>query len=65
MSSSMEPKTDALAETESYMAWRAEEPDGETTYHLELNNITIHFFNEEWDEFLTLVRAVVKEVDGK
>jgi len=65
MSSSMEPKTDTLAETESYMAWRAEEPDGETTYHLELNNITIHFFNEEWDEFLTLVRAVVKEVDGK
>jgi len=47
------------------MAWRAEEPDGETTFHLELNNITIHFFNEEWDEFLTLVRAVVKEADGK
>jgi len=65
MSSSMEPKTDTLAETESYMAWRAEEPDGETTYHLELNNITIHFFNEEWDEFLTLVRAVVKDSDGK
>ncbi|HAL16967.1 MAG TPA: hypothetical protein DCP32_09515 [Anaerolineaceae bacterium] len=61
----MEPKTDTLAETESYMAWRAEEPDGETTYHLELNNITIHFFNEEWDEFLTLVRAVVKDSDGK
>ncbi|HWR64882.1 MAG TPA: hypothetical protein VN364_02065 [Bellilinea sp.] len=61
----MEPKTDTLAETESYMAWRAEEPDGETTYHLELNNITIHFFNEEWDEFLTLVRSVVKEADGK
>ena len=65
MSSSMEPKTDTLAETESYMAWRAEEPDGETTYHLELNNITIHFFNEEWDEFLTLVRAVVQDSDGK
>ncbi len=65
MSSSMEPKTDTLAETESYMAWRAEEPDGETTYHLELNNITIHFFNEEWDEFLALVRSVVKEADGK
>lgn len=65
MSSSMEPKTNTIAETESYMAWSAEEPDGETTYHLELNNITIHFFNEEWDEFLTLVRTVVKEADGK
>jgi hypothetical protein len=51
-----EPKTNTLAETESYLAWKAEEPDGETTYHLELNNVTIHFFKEEWDEFLELVR---------
>lgn len=65
MSSSMEPKTNTIAETESYMAWSAEEPDGETTYHLELNNITIHFFNEEWEEFLSLVRTVVKSADGK
>lgn len=65
MSNSMEPKTDTIAETDSYMAWRAEEPDGETTYHLELNNITVHFFNEEWEEFLMLSRAIVKEADGK
>jgi hypothetical protein len=51
-----EPKTETLTETESYLAWKAEEPDGETTYHLELNNVTIHFFKEEWDEFLELVR---------
>jgi hypothetical protein len=51
-----EPKTETLAETESYLAWKAEEPDGETTYHLELNNVTMHFFKEEWDEFLELVR---------
>ena len=51
-----EPKTNTLAETESYLAWKAEEPDGETTYHLELNNVTIHFYKEEWDEFLELVR---------
>ena len=53
-----EPKTDTLAETESYLAWKAEEPDGETTYHLELNNVTMHFFKEEWDEFLELVRSL-------
>jgi hypothetical protein len=53
-----EPKTETLAETESYLAWKAEEPDGETTYHLELNNVTIHFFKEEWDEFLELVRRL-------
>lgn len=51
-----EPKTQTLAETENYLAWRADEPDGETTYHLELNNITLHFFVEEWTEFLDLVR---------
>ena len=52
----IEPKTETLAETASYLAWKAEEPDGETTYHLELNNVTMHFFKEEWDEFLELVR---------
>ena len=51
-----EPVTETLAETENYIVWKAEEPDGETTYHLELNNVTIHFFKEEWDEFLELVR---------
>jgi hypothetical protein len=55
----LEPSTDVIAETENYMAWRAEEPDGETTYHLELNNVTLHFFKEEWDEFLTLVKGLI------
>jgi hypothetical protein len=54
----LEPKTETLAETESYLAWKAEEPDGETTYHLELNNVTMHFFKEEWDEFLELVASL-------
>jgi len=53
-----EPRTDTLAETDSYLAWKAEEPDGETTYHLELNNVTLHFFKEEWDEFLELIHAL-------
>lgn len=50
-----EPKTETLAETENYLAWKADEPDGETTFHLELNNLTLHFFREEWDEFLNLI----------
>ncbi len=54
-----EPKTQTLAETDNYMAWQAEEPDGETTYHLELNNVTLHFFQEEWDEFLGLLKELV------
>ncbi len=53
-----ETKTETIAETENYLAWRAEEPDGETTFHLELNNVTLHFFQEEWEEFLELVRSL-------
>jgi hypothetical protein len=51
----LEPETKTLAETENYLVWQADEPDGEVTYHVELNNITLHFFKEEWDEFLSLV----------
>ncbi len=56
----IEPETNVLAETDEYMAWTADEPDGETTYHLELNNVTLHFFKEEWDEFIQLARLLVK-----
>jgi hypothetical protein len=47
--------TTTIAETENFMIWRAVEPDGESTFHLELNNVTIHFFQEEWEEFLELI----------
>ncbi|MFO7943687.1 MAG: hypothetical protein R6U51_05230 [Anaerolineales bacterium] len=52
--------TETVVETENYLVWKAEEPDGEETYHLELNNLTVHFFTEEWEEFLTLARELVK-----
>jgi hypothetical protein len=51
-----DPQTQVIAETDNYLAWMAEEPDGEVTYHLELNNVTLHFFQEEWDEFLSLIK---------
>ena len=56
-----EPKIKTLAETPHYSAWLAEEPDGETTYHLELDNVTVHFFEEEWRELLTLVKALLEQ----
>ena len=61
MDSLPEPQTETLAETESYMVWRADEPDGESTYHLELNNVTLHFFEEEWTEFLDLVGLLIQK----
>jgi hypothetical protein len=60
MAKPMEPKTETLAETENYLAWKAEEPDGEVTYHLELNNVTLHFFEEEWQELMELVTSLPK-----
>jgi hypothetical protein len=50
------PQTETIAETDNFLAWKAEEPDGETTYHIELNNVTVHFFEEEWKEFMQLIK---------
>jgi hypothetical protein len=59
----MDFKTQVIAETDNlhYQIWKADEPDGETTFHLELNNVTIHFFTEEWEEFLQLIRLLGKK----
>ncbi len=56
-----DPKTTTLAETANFIAWKAEEPDGETTYQIELNAVTLHFFNEEWKEFLQLMRFLTDQ----
>lgn len=53
-------KTNVLAETQNYMVWTADEPDGETTYNVELSVVTLHFFKEEWEEFLKLIQALPK-----
>ncbi len=50
--------TKTLAETDNYIAWKVEEPDGEITYHLQLNNLTVHFYKEEWEEFLELSKKL-------
>jgi hypothetical protein len=50
-----EPTIEVLAETENFSLWRADEPDGEMTYHLELGTVTLHFFREEWEELLGLI----------
>ena len=54
-----EPVTELIAESDNYLVWRAQEPDGEVTFHLQLNNVTVHFFQEEWDEFIELAGMLV------
>jgi hypothetical protein len=56
----LEPETELIVETDNFSAWKAQEPDGETTYHVELGLVTLHFFQEEWDEFLKLAKLLAK-----
>jgi len=58
MAAQSDIKTEIIAETQNYLVYTAEEPDGETTYNIELGTVTIHLFKEEWDEFLRLIRAL-------
>ena len=53
-----DPRTETIAEPDKILAWKAEEPDGEVTYHIELNNVTVHFFEEEWKEFMQLIKSL-------
>jgi hypothetical protein len=56
---------ETLAETENYAAWLSTESDGEVVYHIKLGPMTLHFFQEEWDEVVTLIEVAKKSTDGK
>ncbi len=58
MTDQKEINTQDISQTENFLAWRVEEPDGETTFHLDINNVTVHFFKEEWEEFLELIKPL-------
>ncbi|RPJ18573.1 MAG: hypothetical protein EHM33_31800, partial [Chloroflexi bacterium] len=53
-----EPETETIAETDNFQSCMAEEPDGETTYYLQMGRATINFFQEEWDQFLAFVKDI-------
>jgi hypothetical protein len=51
--------TKTLAETENYVVWTSEE-DGETIYHVELGQVSLHLILEEWQELLSLIDSTRK-----
>lgn len=53
--------TDMLAESDNFAVWLSKEPDGETVYHVELGSLTLHFFEEEWQEFSGLISATAED----
>lgn len=60
-----EIESELLVETENYMVSRTKEPDEEVVYHIEFFNVTLHFFQEEWDEFVALMEEVSAMRRGK
>lgn len=52
--------TETLAEIGDFIAWVSEEPDDEIVYHLELGQVTLHFFKEEWDDLCKLIDQAQK-----
>jgi hypothetical protein len=50
-----------LAETDNYEVWVDYEEDDEPIYHLDVGRATLHFFQEEWNEFLQLVKQLDDE----
>ena len=53
-----ETKLTTLVETDDSFFYTAEEPDGEVTYHLQINNVTIHFLMEEWKSSFQFLKKV-------
>ncbi|MEM6285136.1 MAG: hypothetical protein AAF787_23290 [Chloroflexota bacterium] len=47
-----------LAETDNYEVWVDYEEDDEPLYHLDVGRATLHFFQEEWNELLALIRQI-------
>ncbi|NWG16486.1 MAG: hypothetical protein HXY41_07605 [Chloroflexi bacterium] len=56
--------TEELVATENYIIWISHEPDGETSFHIELGQVTAHLFREEWDELLALMAARAGDPDA-
>jgi hypothetical protein len=49
-----------LAETENFAVVVSQEEEGESIYNIELGNITLHFYQDEWDELVELVNSTQK-----
>lgn len=50
-----------LGESENYAIWVSNEPDlDEVIYHIEVQNVTLHLFEDEWEEFVNVVLQAVR-----
>jgi hypothetical protein len=49
-----------LAETDNYAVLLGEDRDGEEVYNIELGTVTLHLFEEEWEELVELIKAAAQ-----
>ena len=47
-----------VSETENYWVDRTSE-DSEVMYHVQLGNVTLHLFEDEWKELVELIQKAV------
>lgn len=47
-------KIEPIVETENFAVLKATS-DEEVVYHVEMFNLTLHFFEDEWREFIALI----------
>ena len=55
-----EAKYEVLAETEMSEIFATQDEEGQVLYHLELGNVTIHLFPEDWEDLLDLMMQVMQ-----
>ncbi len=46
-----------LAETANYAVLLGEDMEGQPVYNVELGSVTLHLYQEEWDELIELVHG--------
>lgn len=56
-----EPDIQTLGESENYAVWVSNEADlDEVIYHVEINNVTLHLFESEWEEFVDVMMQAMR-----
>jgi hypothetical protein len=56
-----EPDVKTLGESENYAVWVSHEAEQEDLiYHIELENMTLHLFEDEWEEFVSVILESVR-----
>lgn len=51
------PELTIVAETENYAVLLGQDIDGQPVYSVELGSVTLHLFQDEWEELIELVGA--------